>query len=108
MDDKSVNSCGNCLYRNSKSVFSDSYFCLVKKDWIEKEKWREIGLKCDYFKFDCPNFTDENRFQLASEIRQEEAENRRLRYLLRSNWWLVIATFAGAFLAFLATAKCLN
>jgi hypothetical protein len=93
--------CGSCLFqfdRNTDDKGDSNVFCLVKGLWLNENKT-------------CPHFAEyaeieqDVRSRIALEIRQEEAENRRLKKIVRSNLKFAIAIFVVSFFLFWATVK---
>jgi hypothetical protein len=96
-----MKNCTTCLFQGDKSADEKNggkVFCMVKVGWLKEDSF------CSCFK-EYAELSEGIRLHFASEIRQEEAENRRLKKISRSNLFLVIVTFAVSFLFFVLTVK---
>jgi hypothetical protein len=96
-----MGTCADCLFqgdRNADENGNASIFCLVKAGWLNE-------------KAGCPRFRayadlgKDIRYRYALDVRQEEAEDRRLSKIVRSNFRLVIAVLVVSFLLFWVTVK---
>ena len=93
--------CGECLYLGDKSKDKEGnqrVFCLVRGQWTKFDG------KCESYRDDA-NLSVEIRNQLASEIRQERSENRRLTKIFQKNLKTVIIVLILSFVLFIAAVK---
>ena len=93
--------CVECLYLGDKGKNKEgnaTVFCLVRGHWTKEEG------KCDLFR-ELANLSLEIRNQLASEIRQERSENRRLTKIFQKNLKTVIIVLILSFGLFIAAVK---
>jgi len=93
--------CAECLYLGDKGKNKEGnsvVFCLIRGAWTKEDA------KCDSYR-DSANLTLEIRNQLASEIRQERAENRRLTKIFQKNLKTVIVVLILSFGLFIAAVK---
>ena len=96
-----MNICENCLFQGDKAVDdkgASSSFCLIKADWLVKLD------SCGLFKKNA-DIGKETKTAIAAQLRQEEAENRRLKKINRSNIKFVIVALIISFVLFLLTVK---
>jgi hypothetical protein len=96
-----MKNCGDCLYQGDK--ISDEHgncnvFCLVKGNWFKDDT------TCGFFR-EYADLGKEIRTRLASEIRQEEAEDRRLKKIVKANMYLIGVTMVVSFALFILTVK---
>jgi hypothetical protein len=95
---------GNCVHcffqgdRNADDKGEAHVFCLVKGNW-----YPEKG-SCAHYR-EYADLNKDVRVRFAAEIRQEEAESRRLTKISRSNWRMVVFTLIASFLLFLVAVK---
>jgi hypothetical protein len=93
--------CADCLFqgdRNADENGNTSIFCLVKGAWMSEKA------TCQRFR-EYAELSKDIRGRFAMEIRQEEAEDRRLNKIIRSNLKMVIVVFVISFLMFWVTVK---
>jgi len=93
--------CGNCLFqgdRNTDQKGNNIVFCLVKCFWFSENS--TCGHSRDY-----ADLEKETRIKLASDVRQEDAEDRRLKKITRMNLRMMIVTFIVSFAFFWLTVK---
>ena len=94
--------CGECLYVGDKGKNKESgnavVFCLLRGTWTKEDG------KCEAYR-DNANLSIEIRNQLASEIRQERGENRRLTKIFQKNLKIVIVVLILSFGLFIAAVK---
>ncbi len=96
-----MGNCVNCFYQgdmNSDENGNCHVFCMVKGTWMGDTA------TCARFR-ELADLSREIRAEFASEMRQEEAEDRRLKAIVRSNWRVVIGTFIISFILFIAAVK---
>jgi hypothetical protein len=96
-----MNNCENCLSQGDKAVDAKgaaNIFCLVKTDWMG------AAATCELFRKNA-DIDKETKLSIASELRQERAENRRLKKVNRATMKFVILAMIISFALFLLTAK---
>ena len=93
--------CGNCLFqgdRNTDQKGNTNVFCLVRCSWFSENS------TCGHYK-DYADLEKDTRIKIASEIRQEDSEDRRLGKITRANIKIMAITFIISFAFFCLTVK---
>ena len=93
--------CGNCLFqgdRNTDQKGNTNVFCLVRCLWLSENS------TCRQYR-DYADIEKDTRVKLASDIRQEESEDKRLSKITRTNLRIMIITFVLSFAFFWLTVK---
>lgn len=96
-----MGTCADCLFqgdRNADDKGNTNIFCLVKGSWSSEKA------TCSKFR-EYADLSKDIRNRFAAELRQEEAEDRRLGKILKSNFRLVIAVLIVSFILFWVTVK---
>ncbi|OGS34060.1 MAG: hypothetical protein A2293_00620 [Elusimicrobia bacterium RIFOXYB2_FULL_49_7] len=94
--------CEQCLFQNTKKEIEGKgscVFCLVKGNWNPTAK------KCGQYRESDSSLSADTARSLAFELRQEEAENRRLRAVVKSTRVSMILSLIIAFILFIAVTK---
>ncbi|MBQ3943703.1 MAG: hypothetical protein II669_05230 [Elusimicrobia bacterium] len=93
-----MKSCITCLFQGDNNVDVEGngkVFCMVDCKWKKEQD-------------SCPKFTE--YADLSKELRckyamQKSGKNNSISTLIKSNWYIMIATFIIAFLTFLVVVK---
>ncbi|MBN1823357.1 MAG: hypothetical protein JW803_03455 [Endomicrobiales bacterium] len=96
-----MSNCGNCLFqgdRNTDQKGNSVIFCLVRCYWYPETS------TCGQFR-EYADLNKEVRIKYASDIRQEEAEDKRLKSIMKSNLKLVLIVLGVSFALFWLTVK---
>lgn len=96
-----MKNCSDCLYQgdmNADQKGNIRVFCLVNANWIAEKT------SCGRFKENA-DISKEVKNRLAMEIRQEDAEDRRLKKVAGINFRFIMITLIISFFLFWLTVK---